>query len=257
MKKKASIKGSNKQLFTKASRIATDFCKKYCNDPSVVGILWYGALARGYFDSFADVDIGIFVKKDSTIKCHKKSIWVDGVEIDYAIISYENSLNDEWDQNGRFAHSEAIIYSDPKGLIKKLLKKKVTLTKKERDWLLMKGTVQSEWRCLDLSKSWTQRGDLLSAHAMFLKGLDHFLDALYVYNHELIPDPKWKVYFSYQLKWLPKNYKKLFTECLLMKSLTLKDLERRRNAFMKLWNPLAKRAEKELGMTTTEMDVIV
>ena len=61
---KFSIKSSDPKLLEKATRIAKEFVQKYiCDD--IVGIVFLGAIVRGYFDHSADIDIAIFKKEGS------------------------------------------------------------------------------------------------------------------------------------------------------------------------------------------------
>ncbi|MFZ1041657.1 MAG: hypothetical protein WCA79_07520 [Anaerolineales bacterium] len=59
MSTKFVIQSSDLKLLEKAIRIAKEFVQKYiCDD--MVGIVFLGAIVRGYFDQYADIDIAIF-----------------------------------------------------------------------------------------------------------------------------------------------------------------------------------------------------
>ncbi len=73
MSTKFLIQSSDPKLLEKATRIAKEFVQKYiCDD--IVGIVFLGAIVRGYFDHFADIDIAIFKKKDRRFRSPRSFI---------------------------------------------------------------------------------------------------------------------------------------------------------------------------------------
>ena len=56
------IQSSDPSLADKATLVAKEFAQQYKRD-DIVGIVFLGAIARGYFDNAADFDIGIFRKQ--------------------------------------------------------------------------------------------------------------------------------------------------------------------------------------------------
>ena len=252
------MKSSDKGLLKKAEGIAKEFADKYKKE-GIVGIVFLGAIARGYFDKNADIDIIIFKSKSCksvpTLNVGYKK--VNEIEVDYSISEYESSLQKNWDMAERWAFSTSKIYYDPKGMIKSLLEEKVPLKEEERRNLMIDGIVQSEWYINDLSKTWVERGDLLCAFHQFGKGLSHFFNAIFSFNNELIPDYKWKLNIIKQMNILPKNFNKKLEEVLLTKEISEEEVERKRKAFMFLWKDFLPLVEKEVGLSFKNMEKLV
>jgi len=72
----------------------------------------------------------------------------------------------------------------------------------------------------------------------------------YALNREFLPAPKWRIFYSYGLKWLPPDYKRLVGEALLVKSFSVKDFRRRLEAIRELWCGILPKIREETGLTT-------
>ena len=66
MSTKFIIQSSDPNLLEKATRVAKEFAQQHINN-DIVGIVFLGAVARGYFDRSADIDIAIFQKQGAVI----------------------------------------------------------------------------------------------------------------------------------------------------------------------------------------------
>jgi predicted nucleotidyltransferase len=239
-----------------AKNIAENFAERF-KRKGVVGIVFLGAIARGYFNKFSDIDIIIFRRKGEKIKPIEEEIIYKGFLIDYAVSTYEEQLEEDWSMEARWAFSRAKIFYDPKEKIKDLLNKKVPLKADEKRWLMIEGMTQSEWYSNTDSKSWIYRSDILSAHYSINNALDELLKALFVLNNELIPSEKWKIYFSQNLKWVPKKFSESLKEIILVKDFSVEELRRRKKALNYLWRQILPKAEKEIGMKFNEIAKLV
>ncbi len=240
----------------KARLVAEEFAEKY--KKKSIGIIFSGALARGYFDRYADLDIIIVGKnKLKRIPSVKRNEKYRGFQMDYHTTTLEDLKNKEWPMEQRWAFSEAIIYHDTKNIIKRLIEYKAMFLKGERKWLMIEGTVQSKWFCSQLPDLWVSRGDVVSAHSMFSEGLKYFFNALFALNNGLVPYEKWTLNYSRKLKWLPDRFEEKIKDVYLVRSFTNKELERRKEAFMYLWNQLWKNVRKEVRMSFEDMDRLV
>ena len=114
------IKSSDGALLEKATRIAKEFASKDATN-QVVGIVFLGAIVRGYFDSSADIDVAIFKKRGSNILLDEKYLQVEGLEVHVWLSDYEDELSAEWDMARRWAFSNREIFHDPEGKISRLL----------------------------------------------------------------------------------------------------------------------------------------
>ncbi len=248
MSTKFVIQSSDPKLLEKATRIAKEFVQKYiCDD--IVGIVFLGAIVRGYFDQYADIDIAIFKKEGSQTPITQKFYQIEDMEVQIWLSDYESELTDPWDMSRRWAYSQAQIYFDPQEKIAQLLKEKVPLKPEEKRWLMMSGLTLSEWYINRLTELWVGRGNLVSAHHMFDQGLIYFFDMLFGLNDELVADMKWRYYCVEKLERLPHNFQEQIKDSMVLHSFSLEELERRQKAFMGMWNEMKPMIEEEVQMS--------
>ena len=250
-----NIPSSKPALLDKATRIAHEFAASFAGD-DVVGIVFLGAVARGYFDRSADIDIAIFKKPASTI-APDKFRKIDGLEVQVWLSDFESELAAAWDMPRRWTYSQSRIFYDPAGKVAALLKEKVPLKPDERKWLVMSGLTLSEWYINGLTQVWVERGNLVSAHHMFSQGLNYFFDLLFGLNGQLVPDMKWRYYGAEQLERLPRHFQAQFQDAMRLHAFSLEELNRRRSAFMEMWLEMKPLAEAEVQMTFDEMVAVV
>ncbi len=252
MSTKFLIQSSDPMLLEKATRIAKEFVQKYiCGD--IVGVVFLGAIVRGYFDRYADIDIAIFKKEGSQIPIAQKFYKVEDMEVQIWLSDYESELTDSWDMPKRWTYSQSQIYFDPQEKIIQLLKDKVPLKPEEKRWLMMSGLTLSEWYINQLTQLWIERGNLVSAHHMFDQGLVYFFDMLFGLNNELVADMKWRYYCVEKLERLPSRFHEQIKETMVLHSFSLEELERRQKAFMDMWQEMKPIIEEELQMSYAEI----
>jgi hypothetical protein len=246
-----SIQSSDPALLEKATRIARTFAQAYIRE-DVAGIVFLGAIARGYFDPAADIDIAIFTRPGSPIAFPIPFLKVEGLEIHCHLGEYASERAAPWDMAKRWTYSQGQIFYDPEGKVADLLAEKVPLKPEERKWLLMSGCALSEWYINRLTQLWVERGSLVSAHHMFDEGLNHFFTLLFALNNQLTADCKWRCYCAGQLPLLPPQFQQRMLEIMLLHAFSIAELERRRNAFMGMWNDLLPLVEQEVQMPYAE-----
>lgn len=256
MNKKFSIQSSDPALLEKAVEIAHKFVEPYLND-QMVGIVFLGAIARGYFDHSADVDIALIKKQTSEVSLTNKFFQVEGVEVHVWLSDYEEELVTPWDMSKRWTFSQGWIYYDPAGKVAQLLANKVPLKPEERKWLLMSGLALSEWYINRLTDLWVERGSLVSAHHMFDQGINYFFDMLFGLNHELVPDMKWRYYCAEKLEQLPGGFQQSLQETMTLYAFSIEELDRRKRAFMEMWEKTKPVIEQEVNLTYDEIVQLV
>jgi len=242
------IQSSDQTLLEKATRIAKQFADQYIND-DIVGIVFLGAIARGYFDRSADIDIALFKKKASEISITNKFLKIDDFEVHCWLSDYENELTDPWDMSKRWTYSQAQVYFDPKEKISQLLKEKVPLKPEEKKWLMMSGLTLSEWYINRLTHLWVERGNIISAHHMFDQGLNYFFEMLFGLNNQLVADMKWRYYCIEKLELLPRNFHERIIDTMILHSFSLEELGRRQEAFMEMWGEMKPIVEEQVQMS--------
>ena len=252
MKTKFLIPSSDPVLLEKANRVAKEFIQKYIND-NVVGIVFLGAIVRGYFDHLADIDIAVFKKQNSEVPLTKKFYQIEDLEVQIWLSAYESELTIPWDMAKRWTYSQCRIYFDSQDKISHLLQEKVPLKPEEKKWLMMSGLTLSEWYINRLTQLWMERGNIVSAHHMFDQGIIYFFDMLFGLNDELVPDMKWRYYCVEQLKHLPHNFQEWIQETMSLHAFTMEEIERRKRAFMEMWREMQPIIEEKVQMTFEEM----
>lgn len=250
------IQSSDPSLLEKATQVAKEFAQQYVTD-EIVGIVFLGAIVRGYFDRLADIDIALFKERASGISLATQYLKVEGFEIHCHLADYEDELNESWDMAKRWTFSQGQIFFDPQGRISKLLEEKVPLKPEEKRWLLMSGSALSEWYVNRLTRLWVERGNLISAHHMFAQGINYFFDMLFALNNELVADMKWRYYCAEQLETLPRDFQQRIKETMILNAISLEELERRQRAFMEMWREMVPLVEQEVQMPYDEFSQLV
>jgi hypothetical protein len=251
-----TIPSSDPALLERATRLAEDFAGRYIGE-GMVGVAFLGAVARGYFDAFADIDVVLYRETGADISIPENYIHEDGFEIHCWLSDYAAELEQPWDMPKRWAFSTHRIFYDPRGLVARLFAEKVPLRPDERRWLMIEGMSQSNWYIDTLPQLWAARGSLASAQHMFHEGLAHFYDALFGLNDALVADVKWRYYCAERLPVLPARFPERIAEVLCLRELTEAESERRRLAFMELWQEVLPLVEAEVGMPFEAFSLLV
>jgi hypothetical protein len=246
------ICSSDDSLLDKATRVAHEFAQQYISD-EIVGLVFLGAIVRGYFDHSSDIDIALFKKQTSRMSLPSQFLKVEGLEVHCHLADYESELTTPWNMAKRWTYSQGQIHYDPEGKIAHLLKEKVPLQLEEKKWLLMSGLTLSEWYINRLTQLWVERGNLISAHHMFDEGLNHFFNMLFARNNQLVADVKWRYYCVERLLLLPSNFQERIKEIMMLRMFSIEELERRKAVFMEMWREMLPIVEQEVQMSYDEI----
>jgi len=250
------IQASDAELLAKAKRVAKEFAQQYIGD-DMVGIVFLGAIVRGYFDHASDIDIALFKKANSQLALPNQFFKVEGLDLHCHVADYESELAAPWAMAKRWTYAQSEIDYDPDGKLAQLIAEKVPLQVAERKWLLMSGLALSDWYINDLSQLWVTRGNLISAHHMFNEGLDYFLQLLFALNHELVADVKWRYALAERLRQLPANFQEQMQATMLLHVFSSAELERRRAAFRPMWRELLPLVEQAVQLSYAEIRELV
>jgi hypothetical protein len=250
------IHSSDAAWLANATRIAREFAHQYMRD-DIVGIVFLGAIARGYFDHAADIDIALFTTPTAELSLPSQFLTVDGVMVHCYVEVYDHELTSPWNMAQRWTYEQAQIFYDPEDKIAQLLEHKVPLQPEEKKWLLMSGCVLSEWYINGLTELWVERGNLISAHHMFDARLDYFYTMLFGFNNQLVADIKWRYYAVEQLAQLPTNFGERIKETMMIQSFSLNEVGRRKEAFMGMWREMLPLIEHDVQLSFDEMVPLV
>jgi predicted nucleotidyltransferase len=254
------LKGKNR--IRKFRQIAESLRSQIASLKGITGIIFLGGLERGFADKYSDIDITVLLdKNDEKLRREIRKIGSDeqersGVDIDLEVHCLEDFGRLRWDENHKWDFSHAQVVYDTRGKVQNLLKAK---TRVRRNFWTRRIAVYVEymkWYCCSPEKNagtfvetWINRGDLISAHYCATYALDLLIRILFALNREFLPSQKWRIFYSYNLKWLPTNYEKLLNEAMAIKGLSRLDLKRRSKALRKMWAETLTKVKEETGLT--------
>jgi len=255
------LKGKNQ--VRRFRRVAEGLVSKISSFEGVAGIVFIGGLVRGFADRFSDVDIIVFLsRRDERLKRRIRGLGVDvqrrlGIDVDLEVHFLEDFRRWKWDEVDRWEFSRAEIVFDPKGEVKKIFKEKLRVRKGFWVRRIVVCGEYLKWYCCPpkgdvgtVAECWVERGDLVSAHYCLTYGVDLLVRIVFALNREFLPAPKWRIFYSYELKWLPENHRRLLGEAMLVKSFSVKEFRRRLEAIRKLWCEMLPKIREETGLTT-------
>jgi len=258
-----ALKGENR--IGKFRRVAESLTSKIASCEGVIGVVWIGGLVRGFADRFSDVDVIAFLaRRDKSLgrKIYKIGLEEEksGADIDLEAHFFGDFKKWKWSEADRWEFSKAKIVFDPNGEIKRVFEEKLRLPK---EFWVRRIVIYSEymkWYCCPprkdigtISESWIERGDLASAHYCLNYSVELLLRLMFALNKEFLPAPKWRLFYSYQLKWLPENYRKLAEQAMSFKDFSTKELERRLEAIRELWLETLPRIKDETGFSPEQI----
>jgi predicted nucleotidyltransferase len=254
------LKGKNQ--IKKFRQIAKQLAIKISLLEDVSGIAFIGGLVRGFADKFSDIDIIVFTnKKHDRLREQIYSLGAEierqfSIDLDLEIHLLEDFKKWRWDEIDKWEFSKAKIVFDPKGKVGKVFKEKLRASK---DYWIKRIVTCSEylkWYCFPprsdvgtVAESWIERGDLVSAHYCLNYALDLLVKLGFSLNKEFMPAPKWRIYYSYDLKWQPKAYKDLIKDAMRLENFSKKDFNRRMKALQKIWREIVPKIKEETGLT--------
>ncbi|MEM0376643.1 MAG: nucleotidyltransferase domain-containing protein [Thermofilum sp.] len=227
-----STRSDGQALLEAAMRVAEEISSAFVGKRGVVGIVYLGGLARGYFDVHSDVDIVVYKRRGARIGWpREKEYEYGGFAIDLEVRDYERDLYRRWSFEERWVFLHALVRYDPQGLVRRLFELKVPLSESERRRLLEEELAKARWSLSDVD-AWLHRGDPLSAHFVAITSLKHFLRALAVYNGIPPPPDKWLLHAVSSLEEKPPQLIQLAQDVLVAPSLA--ELERKKAALREL-----------------------
>jgi len=262
----AELRGENR--IKTFRQIARELTSEISNHKDVVGICFLGGLVRGFADKFSDVDIVVLLATknqplrkelyDLSSAMQKRF----NTDIDLNVHFLEDFRKQKWDEIDRWEFSNAEIVYDPEGTIKKVLKEKLKLPKDFWIKRVVECAEYLKWYCCPprpdvgtIAESWLERGDLSSAHYCLNYAVDLIVRMTFALSKEHLPAPKWQLFYSYNLEWQPRNYRKLITDAMKIKSFSMEDFNRRLIAIREIWRGIVPKIEDETGLTMDQLSI--
>jgi len=254
------LKGKNR--IRKFRRVAEGLASRIAVYEGVTGVVFIGGLVRGFADKFSDLDTVVFLsKRDERLRRQIYDLGLDeerrsGIDIDLEVHCLEDFKRWKWNETDKWEFSKAKIVFDPEGEIKKVFKEKLRLPK---DFWTKRIVIYAEymkWYCCPLkeevgtvSEACIERGDLAAAHYCLNYAIDLLIRLIFALNKEFLPPPKWRIFYSYELEWLPRNYEKILRQAMIITELSARDFRRRLKAIRRMWPDTLHKIEEETGLT--------
>jgi len=254
------LKGENR--VKKFRRVAERLASKISSCEGVTGIVFIGGLVRGFADKFSDLDITVFLnKRDEELRKKICSLGIDeerrsGIDIDLEVHFLEDFERRKWDEADRWEFSKAEIVFDLEGEVKKVFGGKLKVPKDFWTKRIVACAEYLRWYCCPtredigtVAESWIERGDLVAAHYCLNYVVDLLRRMVFALNREFLPAPKWRMFYSYTLNWLPKGYSELIREAMSLRSFSVRDFNKRLEAIRKIWWKIVPKIKEETGLT--------
>jgi predicted nucleotidyltransferase len=258
------LKGRNR--IERFRYVAEGLVSRIASCEGIAGIFFIGGLVRRFADKFSDLDITIFLsKRDESLRRQIHRMGLDekrrsGIDIDLEVYFLEDFKRWKLGEAYTWELSRAEIVFDSEGETRKVLDDKLKVPK---DFWKKRIVICGEylkWYCCPareeagtIAEAWIERGDLLAAHYCLNYSVDLLIRLIFALNKEFLPAPKWRIFYSYSLKWLPLDYKELIKQATIINDSSVKDLNRRLRAIRKMCGEIFPKIEDETGLTTEQI----
>jgi len=258
------LKGENQ--IERFRHVAERLVSKISSYEGVTGIVFIGGLVRGFVDKFSDLDIIVFLnRKDEQLRKRIHDVGLDegklsSIDIDLEIHFLEDFKRWRWDEVDKWEFSHAEIVFDSEEDVKNLFREKLRLSK--NFWIRHIAVCAEylKWYCCSLkedvgtiAEAWIERGDIVAAHYCLNYAVELLVRMTFALNKEFLPAPKWRMFYSYSLKWLPRDYRELIGETMCVGSFSKKDFYRRLKVLHELWREIVPKIKDETGLTTMQL----
>lgn len=253
---KISSKGKYDEMLEEAKKIANELAR----EGGVIGITLCGGLSRGYADEMSEIDLNLYLENEVYNDWitgigpipHNDALW-KGNYVDVEFLSFENEVKENWDLIKKWDASYNVILFDPEKKIEDMFYERDVFSSREKYQCI------SEYfrKCVYIGNlvilQWIKRGDPLAANQLISSAISGLIDLLFLANDEYPPYEKWALNYSYSLKWLPKDWKKRISEIILTKEMSVEEVKRRRDLFIKLYKDCW---EKIVGKESRNLEFI-
>ncbi|MFX0000013.1 MAG: DUF4037 domain-containing protein [Candidatus Hodarchaeota archaeon] len=235
---KISSKGKYDEMLKEAKKIANDLAK----ENGVIGITLCGGLSRGYADELSEIDLNVYLED------HIYNDWIIGMGpipqsdalwkgnyIDVEFLSFEQEVKENWDLIKKWDASYNEILFDPDNKVKDLFNEKDVFSSSEKVRCISEYFGKCVYVGNIVISQWIKRGDLLAANQLISSAISGLIGLVFLANNEYPPYEKWALNYSYSLEWLPTDWRERISEIILTKEISIKEVERRHDLFVKLY----------------------
>jgi hypothetical protein len=224
---------------------ALDYVNQLANFPEVIGITLTGGLSRGYADRLSEIDLNIYLTKESY------RIWKMGKgpiphgdhkgskhHMDVSFLDFEREKKGKWNLLKKWDSSYAKILYDPDKMIEKLLDSKDVFTAEEKYGIALNNYLDCVYFADIAVRQWSLREDPLVANQLINKAIPSLCNLLFLANDEYPAFEKWLVNYSYSLQWKTSDWEKWLKEITTIREITIEEAFRRRDKILKLYHEI-------------------
>jgi len=228
--------------------VAKDFVQlKLARADGVLGVLLVGSPSLGYADSSSDIDLEVFVTKESYSRIRRAYGGYESYR--GTIISWEwmtlqeleNALTDWRNDVDLWVYSKSTIILDLGGKLKKMLArykrypKNVWLKKLFLYWYYATGSAP-----YDSGKA-IQREDLTIAQLYLTQAMEYYTALIFILNKNFVPYRKWRLRELEKLKYKPLDYMQMLRKILTTQRWTKQEFEAKQSIINELVSELEKK----------------
>jgi hypothetical protein len=230
-------------------KVAKDFARLRLEKAGgVVGILLVGSSSAGYADDSSDIDLEVFVTRESHNKVRKTHGGYEtyrGTDISWewmTVRELEDTLRDWKNDVDLWVYSKSTLLLDVDGKLKSLLAKyrrypkKIWLEKLFLYWYYATGDAP-----YDSGKA-LQRNDLISAQLYLTQAMEYYTSLIFILNESFVPYRKWRLRELEKLEYKPKDYTEILHRILTTNKWTKQEFAVKQG----IVNSLASELEKKL-----------
>jgi Domain of unknown function (DUF4037) len=215
------------------------------NKSEVIGITLSGGLSRGYGDELSDIDITIYLDEYAYLAWTRGEgpvpqgdAVLSGKHFDITFTTLGREKAEDWNITKKWDSSYQSILYDPTGVVSDLLDEKDIFSASEKRRITMLAYLDCAYHGDIALRQWCMRGDPISANHALNRGISALSTLLFIANEEYPPYDKWLINHSYSLARKPRKWRSRLESILIVREITIKEAERRRLEFMKLYSEI-------------------
>jgi predicted nucleotidyltransferase len=240
--------------------VAKDFVQlNLARADGVLGVLLVGSSSVGYADSSSDIDLEVFVTKESFSRMRRAYGAYEsfrGTDISWewmTLQELEGKLRDWRNDIDLWIYSKSKILLDKGGKLEELLAgykrypKKIWFEKLFLYWYYATGNAP-----YDSGKA-IQRKDLTNAQLYLTQAMEYYTALIFILNKSFVPYKKWRLPEMEKLKYRPIGYTQMFRKILTTTKWTKQEFEAKQEIINNLVSELKKKL-LESGVVTEKLE---
>lgn len=254
------IKTNNQK--EKMRKMIMPFLERVETKEDVMAVMLLGGLSnnnsKNHTDEYSDIDVSIVYDDNSNhyYSPNYEFYLFDNerqIEVNVHEMLYSIECNSNWDAGKKEAYSKAEILYEKNNKVRKLIEAKVKITEEYRKNRLALILGQYKWYVEINPIRTIKRGLYMNGIDLLNKGIDLFVEALYLYNYQYVPHSKWKLDMILDLNYIPKKYVENINNALITESIDADGIMKKRNSIINLFSELIDTITKEFEMSVDEL----